>query len=122
MEKVNLCDNSPWLAAMGFWSDAGVSSHTARSLHAHERAIAQNNSCIAWHDFWGGIVFTHGPSPWNPYDIYLYTCKRTPESFFSTDTKVEMGATMRRGFHPPGSSQGPFAAKGKDRRNCGPLV
>jgi hypothetical protein len=43
-------DDSPRLQAGGFWNDTGVSSHTTRSVHAHERARAQSNSCIAWHE------------------------------------------------------------------------
>ena len=31
------CDDSLRLQAEGFWNDAGVSSHTARSVHAHEQ-------------------------------------------------------------------------------------
>jgi Holliday junction resolvase-like predicted endonuclease len=37
--------------ARGFWIDTGMSSHTARSFHAHERATAQSNSCNAWQAF-----------------------------------------------------------------------
>ena len=106
-------DDSPRLQAGGFWIDAGVSSHTDRSFHAHERDKLKNNSCIAWHDWQDGIVFTRHPSWRNPYDIHLCTCKRTTDTFFLSGTKVEMEAATRRGFHPHGRGQGPFAANGK---------
>ncbi len=99
--------------ARGFWIDAGMSSHTDCSFHAHERDKLKNNSCSAWHDWQDGIVFTRGPSPRNPYDIHLCTCKRTTDPFFLLDTQVEMGTATRCGFHPHEQQQGPFAAVGK---------
>ena len=46
-------DDSPRLQAGGFWNDAGVSSHTIRSVHAHERAELKTT-----HALHGTIVYT----------------------------------------------------------------
>jgi hypothetical protein len=48
-ERRRACDDSPRLQAGSFWNDTGVSSHTKRSVHAHERDLARSNSCLAWH-------------------------------------------------------------------------
>jgi hypothetical protein len=48
-----LRDDSLRLQAEGFWNDAGVSSHTTRSVHAHERAELK-----ATHALHGTIVST----------------------------------------------------------------
>jgi hypothetical protein len=59
-------DDSSWLQAGGFWNDAGVSSHTIRSVHARQRAkltaTGISHGTILQH----GRVFTHVPTPWNP--------------------------------------------------------
>ena len=48
-----ISDDSLRLQAEGFWNDAGVSSHTTRSVHAHERAELK-----ATHALHGTIVYT----------------------------------------------------------------
>ncbi len=59
-------DDSSRLQAGGFWNDAGVSSHTIRSVHARQRAkliaTGVSHGTILQHS----RVFTHGPTPWNP--------------------------------------------------------
>jgi len=59
-------DDSLRLQAEGECPDTGVSSHTNRSVHAHQRARAQNIRCLAWHDVEHGSIFPSGPLPENP--------------------------------------------------------
>jgi hypothetical protein len=53
---------------MPLWAhnDAGVSSHTVRSVHAQQRATLKTTSVSHGTTLEYGRVFTHGPSPWNP--------------------------------------------------------
>jgi hypothetical protein len=59
-------DDSPRLKGGSFWNDAGVSSHTVRSVHAQKRAMLTTTSVSHGTTLEHGRVFTHGPAPWNP--------------------------------------------------------
>jgi hypothetical protein len=65
-KALNICDDSPWLQARSFWNDTGVSSHTVRSVHAHERDKLKATHVSHGTMYEHGRVFTHGPAPWNP--------------------------------------------------------
>jgi hypothetical protein len=67
----HLCDDSPWLQARGFWNDTGVSSHTNRSFHAHERAQLKATHALHGTTEERGSIFTPGPMPENPPKRYL---------------------------------------------------
>src|SRR6202049_2198925 len=84
-------DDSPRRQAGGFWNDAGVSSHTGSSVHAHKRDKAHSNLCIAWHSKrLGCSCFYPGELTLEPANtIELSVCKRTTHIFFCEKTKVE---------------------------------
>src|SRR2546421_8197455 len=61
-----ISDDSPCLQGRGFWIDAGVSSHTIRSVHTHQRAKLRATDVLYGTIVERGRVFPHGPAPWNP--------------------------------------------------------
>jgi len=56
--------------AEGFWNDTGVSSHTNRSFHAHERAMLKATHALHGTTDTRGSIFTPGPTPENPPKRY----------------------------------------------------
>jgi hypothetical protein len=52
--------------AEGFWNDAGVSSHTTRSVHPHQRAQLKATDVSDGTALEHGSIFTHSPVLWNP--------------------------------------------------------
>jgi len=57
---------TPRLQGKGFWNDPGVSSHTVRSVHTHQRAKLRATDVSYGTSVEHGLVFPHGPAPWNP--------------------------------------------------------
>src|SRR5215471_21650947 len=66
-----LSDDSPRLQGGGFWNDAGVSSHTDRSVHAQERDKLKATPVSHGTMDQNGSVFTHDPSSWKPPKHYF---------------------------------------------------
>jgi hypothetical protein len=64
-------DDSLRLQAEGFWNDTGVSSHTNRSVHAHQRALLKATDVSHGTTLEHGSIFTSGPTPENPPKRYL---------------------------------------------------
>jgi hypothetical protein len=52
--------------AWGFWIDTRVSSHTNRSVHAHQRALLEATDVSHGTTLEHGRIFTSGPLPENP--------------------------------------------------------
>jgi tRNA C32,U32 (ribose-2'-O)-methylase TrmJ len=64
------CDDSLRLQAEGFWNDTGVSSHTTRSVHAHQRARLKATDVSHGTTLEHGSIFPSGPKPENPPKRY----------------------------------------------------
>ena len=118
METVTLGDDSLRLQAEGFWNDAGVSSHTTRSVHAHERDLAAS----ATHALHGtrngahGSVFTRCPRPPEPiYSSVVCVQKNYFSLLVERNKSGNVDSTLlkkERAFHPHGSSAGAFRRGG----------
>jgi hypothetical protein len=72
-------DNSLRLQAEGFWNDAGISSHTNRSVHAQKRDTRHQQLLYRMARFVNSG--THRNALW------LQTCKRTIKLFFVAGEK-----------------------------------
>jgi hypothetical protein len=95
--------------AEGFWNDAGVSSHTVRSVHSQEWALL-TDSCIEWHiKRWVTRAFTQGSLPWNRQTLFSCSCAKNEYKvpFFLEGTKVEMVVP------PAGGAASIFMSKAK---------
>jgi hypothetical protein len=104
-------DDSPRLQGGGFWNDAGVSSHTVRSVHAQKRAMLKTTSVSHGTTLQHGRVFTHGPSPWNPSkrdSVENVQKNYTSILLHGWKSGNEQPACGRRTFHPLGSKPGAF--------------
>jgi hypothetical protein len=66
-----LCDDSLRLQAEGFWNDAGVSSHTIRSVHAQQRDELKTTPVSHGMTLEHGSIFTSDPTPENPPKRYF---------------------------------------------------
>jgi hypothetical protein len=98
-----LSDDSLRLQAEGFWNDAGVSSHTVRSVHTHQRALLKTTDVSYGTIVERGSIFTPGPVPENPPKRYLV--ENVQENYLSllfVERKVEtlFCEARQRGFHP----------------------
>jgi hypothetical protein len=105
--------------AEGFWNDTGVSSHTNRSVHPHQRAKLKATDVSDGTTCQHGRVFTRSPVLRNPakrdlvanvQENYLPlltgTCENGNERWtFGTAAFISMAR-----------SQGPFAASGKKEK------
>ena len=70
------CDDSLRLQAEGFWNDAGVSSHTARSVHAHERdKLKATHVSHGTRDIGTLVLLTYGNDlPTNAKTLFYCSC------------------------------------------------
>ena len=106
-----LSDDSLRLQAEGECPDAGVSSHTVRSLQPHERALLTTTHALVCTVCELGSIFTPGPQPGNPpqyYSVanvqenYLYILfvKRTTEMVLPADSVAFIPAHTCGGESP----------------------
>jgi hypothetical protein len=64
-------DDSLRLQAEGFWNDAGVSSHTIRSVHAQQRDKLKTTTVSHGTTLEHSSIFTSDPTPENPPKRYF---------------------------------------------------
>ncbi len=77
--------------AGGFWNDAGVSSHTDRSVHAQKRDTLKATSVSHGTTDELGSIFTPVPAPGNPPKCYLVAnVQRNYLSLLFVKRKVEI--------------------------------
>jgi hypothetical protein len=87
----DICDDSSWLQAMGFWNDAGVSSHTLRSVHAHERdKLKATHVSHGTKRNTGAFFPTTLRRGTQRNTLQFERCKRTTSLFSAREKKVEM--------------------------------
>ncbi len=111
----NLSDDSLRLQAEGFWNDAGVSSHTTRSVHPHQRALLKATDVSDGTALEHGSIFTHSPVLWNPPK--RYAVENVQKNYLSILSEPAKGGNAGNGlpagsaaFIPVALRQGPFAA------------
>jgi hypothetical protein len=93
--------------AEGFWNDAGVSSHTTRSVHAQQRDKLKTTPVSHGTTSEHGSIFPSDPTPENPAKrSFVENVQENAYLFFLRGAKVELltppHSKKERRFHPPG--------------------
>jgi hypothetical protein len=104
-------DDSLRLQAEGFWNDAGVSSHTVRSVHTHQRALLKTTD-VSYGTILDAVAFLPLAlcQRTRRNAIWLKTCiQRTISLFLHRVQKTEIVSRLRAArLTSPGLKTGAF--------------
>lgn len=83
-------------------NDAGVSSHTVRSVHTRKPSNASSATGVSYGTSVArGRVFTHSPALWNPPKRdSVANVQENEQTILSARTKSGNACSAQRGMHP----------------------
>jgi hypothetical protein len=100
--------------ADGECPDAGVSSHTIRSVHPHQRALIKATDVSDGTALEHGSIFTHSPVLWNPPKRQLVA--HVQKNYLSLLSVTAKNGNARNG-QPEGSAAFSHGAKARAFRS-----